>query len=109
MLPLHLRLGHIKQNKIQRMIKYGLLGPFENESLPLCKSCLEGKMTKMSFSTKGVRAIVPLELVHTDVYGPSNIQARGGYKYFITFTDDFSRYGYIYLMRYKSEALEKFK
>ncbi|KAK8518025.1 hypothetical protein V6N12_033017 [Hibiscus sabdariffa] len=36
-------------------------------------------------------------------------QARGGYQYFITFTDDFSRYGYIYLMRHKSEALEKFK
>ncbi|KAK8696647.1 hypothetical protein V6N13_001779 [Hibiscus sabdariffa] len=38
-----------------------------------------------------------------------NTQARGGFQYFITFTDDFSRYGYIYLMRHKSEALEKFK
>ncbi|KAL4363268.1 hypothetical protein GQ457_04G021900 [Hibiscus cannabinus] len=35
--------------------------------------------------------------------------ARGGFQYFITFTDDFSRYGYIYLMHHKSEALEKFK
>ncbi|KAK8600471.1 hypothetical protein V6N12_050325 [Hibiscus sabdariffa] len=35
------------------------------------------------------------------------LAARGGYQYFITFTDDFSRYGYIYLMRHKSEALEK--
>ncbi|KAK8697828.1 hypothetical protein V6N13_113963 [Hibiscus sabdariffa] len=38
-----------------------------------------------------------------------NAQARGGFQYFITFTDDFSRYGYIYLMRHKSEVLEKFK
>ncbi|KAK8704646.1 hypothetical protein V6N13_048264 [Hibiscus sabdariffa] len=38
-----------------------------------------------------------------------NRQARGGFHYFITFTDDFSRYGYIYLMLHKSEALEKFK
>ncbi|KAK9036844.1 hypothetical protein V6N11_021769 [Hibiscus sabdariffa] len=37
------------------------------------------------------------------------LAARGGYQYFITFTDDFSRYGYKYLMRHKSEALEKFK
>ncbi|KAK9031725.1 hypothetical protein V6N11_056015 [Hibiscus sabdariffa] len=36
------------------------------------------------------------------------LAARGGYQYFITFTDDFSRYGYIYLMHHKSEALEKF-
>ncbi|KAH9679431.1 hypothetical protein KPL71_026128 [Citrus sinensis] len=66
-------------------------------------------MTKKSFSAKGVRATVPLELVHTDVCGPINVQARGGYEYFITFTDDYSRYSYVYLMHHKSEALEKFK
>ncbi|KAL4283207.1 hypothetical protein GQ457_16G018950 [Hibiscus cannabinus] len=38
-----------------------------------------------------------------------NTHARGGYQYFITFTDDFSKYRYIYLMRHKFEALEKFK
>ena len=50
-----------------------------------------------------------LELVHSDVYGPMLIQERGGYKYFITFTDDYSRFGYVYLMKWKSEAFEKFK
>ena len=35
--------------------------------------------------------------------------ARGGYKYFITFTDDFSRYSYVYLMRHKSESFKMFK
>nr|AAK52163.1 putative polyprotein [Oryza sativa Japonica Group] len=35
--------------------------------------------------------------------------ARGDFGYFITFTDDFSRYGYVYLMRHKSESFEKFK
>ncbi|KAL4334311.1 hypothetical protein GQ457_07G006670 [Hibiscus cannabinus] len=66
-------------------------------------------MTKAPFSGKGERASDLLGLIHSDVCGPMNTQARGGYQYFITFTDDFSRYGYIYLMRYKSEALEKFK
>ncbi|KAL4278070.1 hypothetical protein GQ457_03G015140 [Hibiscus cannabinus] len=47
--------------------------------------------------------------MHSDVCGPMNTQARGGYQYFITFTDDFSRYGYAYLMRHKSEAFETFK
>ena len=36
-------------------------------------------------------------------------QAKGGYEYFITFIDDYSRYGYVYLMKRKSEAFEKFK
>ena len=35
--------------------------------------------------------------------------ARGGFQYFITFTDDLSRYGYVYLMKHKSETFEKFK
>ena len=38
-----------------------------------------------------------------------SIHARGGFIYFITFIDDYSRYGYLYLMRYKYEAFEKFK
>ena len=38
-----------------------------------------------------------------------NIEAHGGYRYFLTFTDDLSRYGYIYLMKHKSETFEKFK
>ncbi|KAL0311619.1 UNVERIFIED_CONTAM: hypothetical protein Sangu_2456600 [Sesamum angustifolium] len=35
--------------------------------------------------------------------------ARSGFSYFITFTDDHLRYGYVYLMRYKSEAFVRFK
>ena len=35
--------------------------------------------------------------------------ARGGFSYFITITDDHSRYGYVYLLKYKSESFEKFK
>ncbi|KAK9006918.1 hypothetical protein V6N11_019248 [Hibiscus sabdariffa] len=66
-------------------------------------------MTKEPFSGKGERASDLLGLIHSDVCGPMNTHARGGFQYFITFTDDFSRYGYIYLMRHKSEALEKFK
>ena len=38
-----------------------------------------------------------------------SVEARGGYRHFLTFTDDLSRYGYIYLMRHKYETLEKFK
>ena len=65
-------------------------------------------MTKWPFKAKGNRATMKLELVLNDVSGLMSIQARGGYEYFITFTDDYSRYGYVYLMHHKSEAFEKF-
>ena len=66
-------------------------------------------MVKAPFSGKGEKATELLELLHTNVCGPFPIEARGGYSYFITFTNDLSRYGYVYLMRYKSDSLEKFK
>ena len=53
-------------------------------------------MAKAPFTRHGERAKYLLELIHTDVCGPMSINARGNYQYFITFTDDFSRYGYVY-------------
>ena len=66
-------------------------------------------MAKLPFVGHGKRATVLLALVHTDVCGPFDVQIKGGYSYFITFTDDLSLYGYVYLMKYKSEAFKKFK
>jgi hypothetical protein len=66
-------------------------------------------MTKAPFTGQSERASDLLGLVHTDVCGPMSFVARGGFQYFITFTDGFSRYGYIYLMRHKSESFEKVK
>ena len=71
----------------------GILNSLAFEPIPMRESCLEGKMTKRSFKAKGYHATKPLELVHTDVCGPMSVQVRGGFEYFITFTDDYSRYG----------------
>ncbi|KAK4403172.1 Retrovirus-related Pol polyprotein from transposon TNT 1-94 [Sesamum angolense] len=79
------------------------------DNLPACESCLKGKMTKKPFVGQSKLANGLLDLIHTNVCGPLNTEARGGLSYFITFIDDRSRYGYVYLMRYKSEAFVRFK
>lgn len=105
----HLRLGHISEKRIHSLVKDGHFGSLAIEPLPTCESCLMGKMTKSPFVGHGERAADILGLIHSDVCGPFKSIARGGYSYFITFTDDHSRLGYVYLMRYKSESFEKFK
>lgn len=105
----HYRLGHINEKHIKKMYDHGYLGRFDFESIGTCESCLMGKMVKTSFSKKGERAKDLLELIHSDVCGPISVLVRSGFQYFITFTDNFSRYGYVYLMRHKSESFEKFK
>ncbi|KAL0462820.1 UNVERIFIED_CONTAM: Retrovirus-related Pol polyprotein from transposon RE2 [Sesamum latifolium] len=66
-------------------------------------------MIKKPFVAQSAMANGLLNLIHTDVCGPLSIPARGGFSYFITLIDDHSRYGYVYLMRYKSEAFGRFK
>ena len=105
----HCRLGHINEKRISKLHQVGLLNSFDFESYDICESCLLCKMTKDPFTGHSKRANELLDLIHTYVCGPLSSDARGGYKYFITFTDDFSRYGYVYLMRHKSESFEMFK
>ena len=105
----HLRLGYIGDNKINKLAKDEILDLFNLELYLVCESCLQKKMTKLPFIGYGERVTEILALVYTNVCGPFDIQARGGYHYFITFINDFSQYGYVFLIRHKSEAFEKFK
>ncbi|RVW91550.1 Retrovirus-related Pol polyprotein from transposon TNT 1-94 [Vitis vinifera] len=50
-----------------------------------------------------------LELIHTDICGPFPTLSWNGQQYFITFIDDYSRYGYFYLIHEKSQSLDVFK
>ena len=77
-------------------------------NLPTCEPCLAGKATRKSFG-KAHRASAPLDLIHSDICGPLNVRNRTNKPYFITFIDDYSRYGHIYLISHKSEALRCFE
>ena len=66
-------------------------------------------MTKTPFTRHRKKASDILNFVHTDVCGPMSTHARDRYSYFIAFTDDRSRFEYVYLMKYKSKAFDKFK
>ena len=86
-----------------------LLNSFDYESFDTCEFYLLGKMTKTPFTGYSERANDILGLIHSDVCGPLSSTARGDFQYFITFTDDLSRYGYVYLMKNKFESFESSK
>ena len=93
---------------MSRLAKEGLLGKIDKVDLPNCEHCLKGKMTRKPFGI-GTRADFSLQLIHFDICGPMNVRARQRAYYFITFIDDHTRYGQIYLILHKSEALSCFK
>ena len=104
----HARLGHIGQERMARLAREGLIGNLTKVTLPTCEHCLVEKSKRKPFG-KTTRASFPLQLIHSDIYGPMNVRARHGDSYFITFIDDFTRYSHVYLISHKSEALDCFR
>nr|GEX64288.1 retrotransposon protein, putative, Ty1-copia subclass [Tanacetum cinerariifolium]GEX64302.1 retrotransposon protein, putative, Ty1-copia subclass [Tanacetum cinerariifolium] len=105
----HRHHAHISKKRIENLQQDGLLKPTDDESFDQCVTCLSGKMTRKSFPHRPERGTDVLGLIHTDVCGPLRHVSRQGAGYFITFTDDYSRYGYIYLLKHKHEVFEMFK
>ncbi|GJT17140.1 retrotransposon protein, putative, ty1-copia subclass, partial [Tanacetum coccineum] len=105
----HCRLAHIGKTRMQKLQREGLLESINDGSYDKCESCISGKMTKKPFNNNIERATDLLGLIHTDVCGPFRHVSRKGASYFLTFTDDFSRYGYVYLLKHKHEVFETFK
>ena len=62
----------------------------------------------METSRVNKRASAPSELVHSDVWGPCPVMSPTGFKYFVTFVDDFSRVTWLYLMNNRSELFSHF-
>ncbi|KAL0310424.1 UNVERIFIED_CONTAM: hypothetical protein Scaly_2929500 [Sesamum calycinum] len=96
--------GKKQKAEIRKLVDSKSLEIDDLDNLQTCESCLKGKITKKPFVGQSAISNSLLDLIHIDVCEPLNNPARGGYSYFITFTDDHSRYGYVYLMRYKSET-----
>nr|GEX39757.1 hypothetical protein [Tanacetum cinerariifolium] len=74
-----------------------------------CLSCMPRKMPRKPYSHQVERPKDLLGLIHTDVCSPFRIMSRQRANYFVTFTDDFSYYGYVYLLKHKHKVFETFK
>lgn len=72
-----------------------------------CESCIKGKLSRKSFPKKATPVNEPLDVIVSDVCGPLQTQTSGGKKYFVTFTDIFSGYTEIRLLREKREVAGK--
>jgi hypothetical protein len=104
----HRHLCHISRGRIERLVKESILPPLEFSDFEQCIDCIKDKYVKQ-IKKNGKRSAGILEIIHTDICGLFPIASVDGYDSFITFTDDYSRYEYIYLIKKRSEALDKFK
>jgi hypothetical protein len=94
----HYRLGHISRG-IERLIKDDILHPLDFSNLDYCINCIKEKYAKQVKKGEAKRSARVLEIIYTDICGPFPVKSVDGFDSFIIFTNDFSCYGYIYLIK----------
>ncbi|KAH7844842.1 hypothetical protein Vadar_032277 [Vaccinium darrowii] len=103
----HGRLGHVNYESMRRLVNLDHIPAFHIDTNHKCETCVEAKLTRTSFRSVE-RSTEPLELIHSDVCDLKYVQMPNANKYFITFIDDSTKYCYVYLLKSKDEALDKF-
>ncbi|KAJ9547324.1 hypothetical protein OSB04_019867 [Centaurea solstitialis] len=107
----HKRLSHLNFKTLNQLSMNKLvigLSDFRFTKVSLCSTCEIGKQTSATFKSKHISSISsPLHLLHMDLFGPVNVQSIGGNKYTLVIVDEYSRYTWIFFLRYKSDAPEE--
>ena len=81
-----------------------------NKDESICECCETNKSKRSPVpKDKVIQATEVLEIVHTDVLGPTANESPENFKYAIGFVDCLSRSINVYFMRSWNEVLEKFQ
>ena len=101
----HCRLGHLSLPLLKKLC------PRFSSLLSLdCESCQFAKHHCLSYSPRvNKRASAPFELVYSDVWGLGPVVSPTGFRYFVTFIDDYSRTTLLYLMKNRFELFSHFR
>nr|GEW17814.1 putative reverse transcriptase domain-containing protein [Tanacetum cinerariifolium] len=106
----HCRLGHVSYDTISSLNKLGCLSVTSVLPTPrLCSSCQLSKSKHLPFDLNFKRASHILHLIHCDLWGPSPVTSMDGYRYYVIFVDDFSRFTWFYPLKAKSDFYSVFE
>jgi hypothetical protein len=105
----HSRLGHPSFKIVEHVIsKNNLLCSQGSDTESVCNACQQAKSHQLPYSKSTSRSEFPLQLVYTDVcdHAPESV---GRKKYYVSFLDDYSKFTWVYLIKFKSEVFQKFQ
>lgn len=103
----HSRLGHPSSHVLKFLVnknKLPISGTVTNE---FCHSCPMGKSHKLPFNLSSSVSSFWLELSHSDVW-TSPTYSMNGFKYYVVFIDDYSRYSWLFPLKLKYDVFAKF-
>ena len=109
----HRRLGHIAPQTILQMIAKGSITGLNinPQSKPkFCLACTQGKMSRKPIPKERIseRSKTYGHIIHTDLWGPAQVQSLGGKSYYVSYTDDYSRETKIIFLAKKSDTYQSY-
>ena len=111
---LHRRLGHISHDRAKLLISKGLVVGINLEAdseATVCESCEFAKGTRKAIAKvrDGERCAELGDEIHSDLWGPSPVETLGKKRYYISFTDDYTRHTTVYFLHTKDEAFDSYR
>jgi hypothetical protein len=104
------RLGHMSEKGIQILHKINLFLDLKQIDLDFYEHCVYGKQKRVIFlRVRKEKKSERLELVHIDVWGPTQVSSLDGSRYYVTFIDDATRKTWVYCIRQKYDVFDTFK
>ena len=99
------------QNLSELSVK-GMVEGMPRVSVPeeACHDCVQCKQTKSKFSKfVATKTTKELELVYSDLFRPLPVETPGGNRYFVTFTDDYTKKLWTFCLKCKNEVFDTFR
>ncbi|KAJ9566934.1 hypothetical protein OSB04_002900 [Centaurea solstitialis] len=104
----HRRMCHMNFKNMNKLVKGNLVRGLPAKEFSCddhCVSCLKGKQHKSTHKSKEVNTIsAPLQLLHMDLFGPTNVMSIGKKSYCLVIVDDYSRFTWVFFLRTKDET-----
>ncbi|KAG7599793.1 Retrotransposon Copia-like N-terminal [Arabidopsis suecica] len=104
----HRRLGHPHHQVMQHLSTISAIS-YNKTTKSMCEACQLGKTCKLPFSRSEFQASKPLERIHCDVWGPAPVTSVQGFRFYIVFIDNYSRFCWFYPLKLKSDVFSIFK
>ncbi|KAJ3708562.1 hypothetical protein LUZ61_012267 [Rhynchospora tenuis] len=92
----HYRLAHCNFNVIDTLKKAQAIKIKSSDSVIACIGCNKAKAHKLPFVPFSSKTTQPLQLVHSDLWGPAPVLSSKGHRYYVHFTDDFTKFSWFY-------------
>jgi hypothetical protein len=99
----HSRLMHCSSSLVSTIRRINDI-PMSPTTSTFYSHCSKVKAHKLPFQPSTATTTAPLQVIHTDLWGPSPISSHNGHRFYVHFTDEYNIFSWFYSCASKSDV-----